>query len=260
MLREIWEHRRYILSGAVRELKHRYAGSAVGLIWHVLTPLAQITIYLIVFLQIAKGRAGQASAVGYAVYLCAGILPWFVFAESLTRGTSALLSVEAYLKKLPIPESVFVAQSVLTSGLTLALYTVGLFVLALSVGMPVLATWLAVPVVLLLFLGLCFGITMVLGTLTVFFRDIAQVVGIASQIWFWVTPVVYDPNLLHGWMRDVVRWNPPAVFIMSVRELLIAGRMPPPADWVWMLVLCFGTSALGGFVLRRLRSDLRDAL
>jgi lipopolysaccharide transport system permease protein len=260
MFADVWGYRRYIVTGAWRELQHRYAGSAAGLLWHVVNPLAQIAIYLIVFTQIAKGHPGQSSAIAYALYLCAGILPWFVFAETLTHGSTVLLAVEGYLKKLAIPESVFVAQSVLTSGLTLALYAVALFVLALAIGLPARLAWLALPLVLLLFLGLCFGISLLLGTLTVFFRDLAQAMGIASQLWFWATPVIYDPSLLRGWMHTVALWNPPTVFIMAVREVLIVGRLPAAADWAWMVALCAGSLAVGASVLDRLRSDLRDAL
>ena len=257
----LWSHRRYILSGAVRELKERYAGSGMGVLWHVVTPLTQIAVYFVVFSRFMGGRgSGAYSAEAYAVFLCAGILPWFVFADCVTRGTTALLANESYLKKLAIPEAVFVAQTVATSGLTLGLYTVALMGVALFNHIPVRPTWALIPVVLLLFLGLCFGLALILATVTVFFRDVTQIVSIVLQVWFWLTPVVYHETALGPRLTAVMTWNPPTAYILAVRRLLVDGALPGPGDWAWMAGLALLAIGLGASMLQRLASDLRDAL
>jgi ABC-type polysaccharide/polyol phosphate export permease len=257
----LWSHRYYILSGAWRELKQRYAGSGMGILWHVVTPLTQIAVYFVVFSRFMGARgSGPYSPEAYAVFLCAGILPWFVFAECLSRGTTALLANESYLKKLAIPEAVFVAQTVTTSGLTLALYAVALVLVALATGIAAHAAWALIPVVLVLFLGLCFGLALILATVTVFFRDVVQIMSIVVQVWFWLTPVVYDETSLGPRMTEVMRWNPPTAYILAVRRLLIEGTVPAPGDWLWMAGLALLFSALGAAILQRLSSDLRDAL
>ena len=258
---DLWSYRGYIVTGAFRELKQRYAGSGMGILWHVLTPLAQITVYFVVFSRFMGARGGGAySPEAYAVFLCAGILPWFVFAECVSRGTTALLANEGYLRKLAIPEAVFVAQTVTTSGLTLGLYAVALVGIALATGIPVHGAWLLIPVVLLLFLGLCFGLALILATVTVFFRDVTQIVSIVLQFWFWLTPIVYDERSLGPRLTEVMRWNPPTAYIVAVRRLLVDGTVPAAGDWLWMAGLALLLSGLGASVLQRLSSDLRDAL
>jgi len=260
MLAQLWRHRRYILGGALVELRQRYAGSAVGILWHVVTPLTQILLYGIVFSQLLRERGGARGETHYAVFLCAGLLPWFVFAESITRGSGVLLASETYLKKLPIPEVVFVAQSVATSAFTLGIYAAALFVMAAASGISPTTSWLLLPPVLLLFLGLCFGFALILSTLAVFFRDVVQVTGIASQVWFWITPIVYDMSVLRPGLRRVVEWNPPSAYILSIRDIVLRGIAPSPERWVWMAAFSVGFVALGALILGRLRSDLRDAL
>jgi homopolymeric O-antigen transport system permease protein len=257
----LWRYRAYILTGAVRELRQRYAGSGMGLLWHVVTPLTQIAVYFVVFSRFMGAvGGGPYSPEAYAVFLCAGILPWFVFSESLSRGTTALLANEGYLKKLAIPEAVFVAQTVTTSGLTLGLYAVALMALALATGTAFHATWLLIPVVLLLFLGLCFGLALILATVTVFFRDVTQIMSIVVQVWFWVTPVVYHETSLGPRMTRVMAWNPPTAYILAVRQLLIEAVVPSWNDWMWMAGLAVLFSLVGASILARLSSDLRDAL
>jgi homopolymeric O-antigen transport system permease protein len=257
----LWSYRHYILAGAFRELKQRYAGSGMGILWHVVTPLAQIIVYFVVFSRFMGARgSGPYSPEAYAVFLCAGILPWFVFAEAVGRGTTALLNNEGYLKKLAIPEGVFVAQTVTTSGLTLGLYAMALVAIALLTGIPARAAWVLIPVVLLLLLGLCFGLALILATVTVFFRDVTQVMSIVLQFWFWLTPVVYHETSLGPVLTEVMRWNPPTAYIVAVRRLLIEGAVPLAGDWLWMAGLALLFSALGASILQRLSSDLRDAL
>ena len=257
----LWSHRHYILTGAFRELKERYAGSGLGILWHLVTPLTQIVVYFVVFSRFMGARAGGPySPEAYAVFLCAGILPWFVFAECVNRGTTALLANEGYLKKLAIPEGVFVAQTVTTSGLTLGLYAVALVGIALATGIPPRASWALIPVVLVLFLGLGFGLALILATVTVFFRDVTQIMSIVLQFWFWLTPIVYHESSLGPRLTEVMRWNPPTAYIVAVRRLLIEGTVPAAVDWLWMAGLAVFVTAIGASILQRLSSDLRDAL
>jgi lipopolysaccharide transport system permease protein len=257
----LWSYRRYILAGAVRELKQRYAGSGMGILWHVVTPLTQIVVYFVVFSRfMGTLGAGPYSPEAYGVFLCAGILPWFAFADSVSRGTTALLANEGYLKKLAIPEGVFVAQTITTSGLTLGLYAVALVVLGLVTGTGPHVAWLLIPVVLALFLGLCFGLALILATVTVFFRDVTQIMSIVLQFWFWLTPIVYDESALGPRLTEVMEWNPPTAYILAVRRLLIEGTVPGAADWLWMAGLAFLFSAIGASMLQRLGPDLRDTL
>ncbi len=259
LARQLWRHRRDILSGAVRELRWRYAGTAIGTAWHVIVPLTQALVYVIIFSALI-GSGAARSRVGYAVFLCAGLFPWFVFADSIGRGSLALLSNEGYLKKLAIPESLFVAQSVATSACTLVPYSAILLVLALASGLPARSSWLLALPVLTLLVAFCFGLTLLLATLTVFFRDLTQPLALALQMWFWLTPIVYPASALPPWLGDFVSWLPPGPYIVSFRSLLIDGSGPGWGPWLWMFVLAIGSCALSASVLRAVRSDLRDAL
>ena len=260
MLLALWRHRSFVLAGALHELKQRYAGSALGVLWHVATPLAQILVYYAVFSRFMGARSETPSGGAYALFLCAGILPWFVFVESVTRGGGSLLANEGYLKKLPVPEAVFVARSVATSTLTLGLYMVALIAMALLSGVRPSAGWLLLPGVLALFVCFCFGIALVLSVVTVFFRDVAQIVAIVLQFWFWLTPIVYHRTALGPRLTAVMDQNPVTPFILGVRGLLVGGVAPALGHWAWMAAWAGGLCVAGALMIERLRSDLRDAL
>jgi ABC-type polysaccharide/polyol phosphate export permease len=259
-LRSLWEHRSYVLAGAVREVRQRYAGSGMGVVWHVLIPLVQIAVYFVVFSRFMGARDATYTARTYGLFLCAGILPWFAFQDALARGAAALVANENYLKKLAIPEAVFVAQTVATSTLSLGLYLLALYGLAVAGGVPVRATWLLVPVVLVLVLAMGFGHALLLAPLCVFFRDVIQLVPIVLQVWFWLTPVVYARTSVGPLLQKVVAWNPPGAYLGAVRELLVSGTWPLFGEWAFMVALAVGLPWAGLAFLSRVSSDLRDAL
>ena len=125
-----WNYRLFIWRSAMSDLRHRYAGSTMGVFWNVLIPLAQILIYTLVFSQIMKIRLpGAGSTVVFAIYLCSGLLPWLGFSECVSRGTQSFLENAHYLKKLPIPEQVFAAQNAVGGTLNIGISMSLLFVL-----------------------------------------------------------------------------------------------------------------------------------
>src|SRR5215468_3179312 len=121
MIVNLWRYRGFIVRNALSDIRHRYAGSAAGVAWNVINPLAQIVIYSLVFSQIMVVRMPSGgSGTMFALYLCAGLLPWSAFSECILRGTNAFIENALYLKKLPIPEQVFVAQNAVAATLSLA--------------------------------------------------------------------------------------------------------------------------------------------
>src|SRR6202795_4043404 len=179
------------MKNALSDVRYRYAGSAMGIAWNVITPLAQIVIYSFVFSQIMVTRLTDlGSNVSFTLYLCAGLLPWAAFADCVLRGANAFIENAMYLKKLPIPEQVFVAQNAAAATLFLGISMTLLGVVTAISGGSLSPAWLGVPAVLALFQAFGFGLGLIFSTLNVFLRDIGQVLTIALQLWMWVTPIV----------------------------------------------------------------------
>jgi ABC-type polysaccharide/polyol phosphate export permease len=261
MIINLWRYRFFIVRNALTDVRLYYAGSAAGVAWHVLNPLAQIAIYTVVFSQIMPVRLGApGSGENFALYLCAGLLPWSAFADCVTRGANAFIENANYLKKLPIPEQVFVAKNAVAAtvflGVSMAL--LGLITLITRGGLT--ATWLGVPAVLVLLQGFGFGLGLIFSTLNVLLRDIGHALTIGLSLWMWATPIVWVESVLPPALRPFVSWNPAYPFIDALHRLIIAGTWPPLGQWPLMAAWAAGTSAAGYLLLRRLRPEIRDAL
>jgi lipopolysaccharide transport system permease protein len=257
----LWRYRGFILRNAASDIRYRYAGSAAGILWHVINPLAQIVIYTLVFSRLMELRLpGVAGTGAFALYLCAGILPWTAFADCVLRGASAFVDNATYLKKLPIPEQVFVAQTAATATMSLGVSMALLLVVTALIGPGVSLAWLGVPVVLVLFQGFGFGLGLLASVLNVFLRDVGQALVIVLQIWMWITPIVYVEDILPAGLRALAPYNPAYPFIDALHGMVMRGAWPAGWEWPLMLAWAAGASIVGYLVLRRLRPEIRDVI
>jgi ABC-type polysaccharide/polyol phosphate export permease len=266
VVRGLLSYRRFIWQSAVAELRHRYAGTGLGVVWNVLHPLALIAVYSLVFTALMRGRVpGDAGGrFGYVLYLCSGLLPWLAFAECLTRGCNAFTENAIYLRKLPIPEQVFVAKAAASATLGLAISFSLLLAISLALGLRPRPQWLLLPLPLLSMQVLGFGLGLLAGTLNVFFRDVSQLLGVALQVVLWTVPVVYvlDGLGLPHWFLALLKWHPlyPPLEALRVWFLGLPPTLAPWQMWAGMIAWPVAATAAAGAVFGKLRREIRDVL
>jgi ABC-type polysaccharide/polyol phosphate export permease len=262
MVVPLLKYRRLIWQHAVADLRHRYAGTGLGVVWNVLHPLALIVIYSVVFSVVLNPNDPQFRTIPYPLYLCSGLLPWLAFAECITRGTNAFCENAAYLKKLPIPEQVFVAQTAASATLGLGISFSLLLAGSILFGHRPTGWWLLLPLPLVALQALGFAVGLLCGTLNVFFRDIGQLLTVALQVVLWTVPVVYyvTPEHLPHWLAVIFRWHPLMPALTAVRDLFLYGRAPTAWTWVGMIAWPVLALTVAGIVFHRLRAEIRDVL
>lgn len=263
MLAELWTHRRYITVNALNDLRSRYVGTSLGWLWAILPSLALILVYGVVFsgvmpIQLPEQRG--ARSIAFFLYLAGGLLPWVGFADSLTRGTTSLVESAPYLKRLSIGEPVFIAKTSMAGFFGLLIAVALLCGIATVLGHSPGWTWLALPIVAALLLTFAFGLSCTLAGFHVLFRDIAPAIGIVLQIWMWLVPVVYVESIVPPALQATFWYNPIYPFLKAVREIFLDYRLPSAAVWGAMLAWTAAALVIGAAVIRRLSSDVRDAL
>ena len=257
MIAGLVRYRSFILRHAWSDLRHHYAGSSMGLAWNVIHPLSVIVIFSIVFTHIFQPQAlTSGGKLPYTIYLCSGFFPWIAFSDCVTRGGNSFLNNATYLKKLPIPEQVFVAQNAAASTLSLSINFVLLLIVALILGWQPAWTWLLLPIPLILLQGLGFGTGLLLGTLNVFFRDIAEWVSIALQLVMWTVPIVYRLTPTPSWLA----WHPLMPALQAIRMLFLDRQLPAAGIWIDMTIWPIAISTLAFLVLRKLQPEIRDLI
>jgi lipopolysaccharide transport system permease protein len=254
MLRGLWTYRGFVLGSVKREFQAKYSNAILGALWSLLSPLAMIVVYTVIFAEVMHSKLpGMPSKFAYSIYLCAGILTWGLFAEIVARGQNVFIEQANLIKKISFPRMclplIVVCNALVNFGIIFGLFVV--FLVA-SGNFPGWVFFTLVPVLVVQVL-LAIGIGMVAGVLNVFFRDVGQFLTIAMQFWFWLTPIVYPASILPAGVRPLLGYNPMAAVIQSYQAVLVEGRAP---DWgslapaaLLAVLLC-----LGGMRLFRKRS------
>ncbi len=261
LLRGIWAYRGFIIGSVKREFQVKYRYSLLGALWTILQPLAQILVYTVIFSQVMRAKLpGMQDSYAYSIYLCGGILTWGLFAEITTRAMTVFLDHSNLMKKVSFPRIclpvIVICNALINFSIIFGLFVAFLLLSGHFPGWP----FLALLPLLLLVVMLAIGIGMLLGVLNVFFRDVGQLFSIVIQFWFWLTPVVYAPEILPPEVRDWIGYNPMAHIIGAIQYILLHADWP---DWssLWpSLVLALLLCAAGLQVFRKRTGEMVDEL
>jgi lipopolysaccharide transport system permease protein len=255
-------HRDLLWQMVGNDLRGRYVGSLLGLFWTVVHPLVQIAIYTLIFSQVMGARlGGNTSPYAYSIYLCAGLLPWTVFAEVVSRCTNVFWENANLVKKIAFPKVLLHTYVVAAGAVNLTIMiTVLLMFLWLIAALPPTVPLLVWGGVLVLQLLFAMGIGFLTSVLNVFFRDVAQLTSVFLQIWFWLTPIVYVVDVVPPSAADWLRYNIMYHFVSVHHTLVLRGQLPTLEEGLFLLTVSFFTLMVGLGCFRLLRRRIPDEL
>ena len=257
IVKNLYKYRRYIFYNAWYQLRYRYAGTGIGILWNIVNPLCEILIYTFVFsLLLSRGARGSS----YALYLMAGLLPWRTFVETITQGSNAFVQNSIYLRRLAIPSEVFVAKVTLTSLFLLFIYLALVLPVGVLLGENLGFGILLLPVLAVLLHGLGFGMGLILANLQTLFPDVKQILQFLIPLWSWVIPIFYPdsviPKIIFPWLYLI----PPYAFIKSVRNLILENKMPGLYVWLIMIGWLCLFVWLGNAMNQALQDEIKDVI
>jgi lipopolysaccharide transport system permease protein len=240
-----------------RELRTRYLGSATGLAWALVHPLALLGVYHFVFTSIF--RVGAFGGQSFLAFVAVALWPWLAAQEALQRGTVSLAGYAGLIRKAAFPHETIVYASVTaTFALQFAGYVVVLLVLRLF-GEPVRleGLLLALPLWLVLVVAVT-GLALLFAALQVFLRDVEHVLMPVLMILMYLTPILYPLSVVPENVRPWVAANPFAWLVTRMRDALLDGRLA----FAWSDLVAVGVAVAlfaGGLaVFRRLSPHFED--
>ena len=233
---ELWAYRSLLYNLVLRDLKVRYKNSVLGILWSLLNPLLMMLVFTFVF----KVLAGSSALPAYPAFILSGVLAWNWFSTSVMGAIGSIVGNAHLIKKVYFPREVLPMAVVFSNLVNYLLALPVYFVLAIALALTPQPWALLLPAVIVVQLLFTMGVSFILATVNVFYRDTQIVMEVILLAWFFMTPVFYDvtevaPNGAHiGSLvlssYDVQRWlrilNPMASIITSYRDLIYSGVRP----------------------------------
>lgn len=259
---ELFQNRALILNLSKNDFKTKYAGSYLGIVWAFIQPIVTIMVYWFVFSVGLK--AGDVSEYPFVLYLVSGIIPWFFFQDALNGGTNALLEYNYLVKKVVFKISILPIVKIISALFVHGFFVVFALILCSCYGyLPNLHT------LQILYYSACtflfvLGMVYASSAIVIFFRDLTQIINILLQVGVWLTPIMWDVNMLadYPWAIKLFKLNPMYYIVSGYRDSML-GNVWFWDHWGWTLYFWVATAllfAVGTVVFKRLKPHFADVL
>ena len=253
MFKELYQYRQLIKSNIKKEIRGKYKGSFLGVLWSFVNPLLQVLVYAIVFPLILKSTQDN-----YVTFLIIGILPWTWFVTSISGGTSCVLNNAGIIKKVYFPREIL-PLSIVTSGMInflISCIIIIIFVLISGIGLSYTLIFLPIIVAIQFILNL--GILLITSSIDVYIRDAEYIINFFVNMLFYATPILYDSSILPEKFRWIVNINPMAMIVEGYRSVFYSKSIPNFMSLSILLVISLLILVIGYAIFKKLEKGFAE--
>lgn len=225
-----------------RDFKRKYKRSVLGILWSFLNPLLMMGTQYLVFSTIF----GNQNIPYYPVYLLVGVVTFNFFSECVTTSMESITGNAPLIQKVYVPKYIYTLSRSLSACINMAFSLIPLIIFMLAMQL-----WPA-PCFLLFFFNIgllfifCLGLSMLLATIMVFFRDMRFIWGVIRLAWMYATPIFYSVERIQNeTFKMVMKFNPLFHFLKVSRMLIIDRISPNLYSYLWCLISAVGMFAIG---------------
>lgn len=264
-LKDLWVYRELIYFLTWRDIKVRYKQTLLGASWAVIQPVFQMVVYTLLF-----GNLAQLDAEGnpYPIFNFTALLPWGLFQKALSDAGRSLVTNRNIITKVYFPRLVIPVSSVIAG---LVDFVIGFGVLIglilfyhhspgadyqFTLNLPGL---LMLPLFILLALFTALSFSLWLSAMNVIYRDIAHILPFITQMWFFITPIVYSSTEIPEKWRFVYALNPMVGVVDGFRWAILGSSAPDETVWISAIITLLVLIS-GLYYFRRMERTFADTI
>ena len=246
---------------ALRDFRQRYVGSMLGWLWGLVHPLVLLGVYTFLFSHAFGARLPPEESTGnYPLFLLAGLLPWLLLSETLTRSVTSLTEHSTLIKKSVFPSEAIPASILASTAFAHLLSLVVLVIAAAFWGHRPTVALALLPLYVVAVSLFTLGLAWIAAGLHVYLRDVAQVLSVGLTAWFWLTPVFLPESFYRGRLDVALDWNPVRFAVSGYRQVILGGGAPSLAELGCLLAFATAAFGLGAIFFRRAKKGFPDVM
>ena len=253
--KELYRFRHMFYGLVKKDFKGQYRNSVLGYLWHLITPLSMIIVFVVVF-SVLLGRSIES----YWIYMSAGMFPWTLFSSSLNTSTNCIVRNHGMVNKMYFPREILVMSTVtinlISFVISYSILTVAIFISGHGLNALILTI---LPVIIILEVLFTIGLGLIMSALNVYHRDISHGVGIVMFMLMWLTPIVYmrSTDSLLNLLNSI---NPMTYFIEIFHDIMYFNVWPNPFYIALCAVFAFTIFLVGMMVFKKLERGFSERL
>ena len=251
--KELYHYRELLKTNVKKDIRGKYKGSFLGILWSFINPLLQVLVYALVFPYIMKVETEN-----YLIFLICGIIPWTWFITSISQGTTSITNNANLIKKVYFPREIL-PISVVTSGLVnflISCLIILIFVIFGGLGI----TWHLVflPFIIIVQCLFTLALIFVLSAFNVYVKDVEYIVAFIINMLFYATPILYTTEMFSGPILWLFRLNPLAHLINAYRDVFYVHHIPNLASLTVLFGVCIILIVVGYFIFKKLEKRFAE--
>lgn len=258
----VFRNRELIIEMSKKEIRDRYKGQPLGMFWAVFHPLIMILVYIFLYGVVFRTRVqiGNQDTLTFTAYLLSGMIPWLCIQSAMQMGSVSVISNAIFIKQVIFPVEVFPAKAVGSAFIIEMIYLVIDVVYCSVSGRVLLGTYLLIPYILLIQAILLLGINYIISSISVYLKDVKDVVQVLCVVGVYVMPVIYLPEAVPQMFRILIYMNPLSYYIWMFQDVLFYGSIEHWYAWVVGTGCSLLVFYMGHFIFKKLKVGFGSAL
>lgn len=255
IFKNLYNYRELLKTNVQKEIRGKYKHSFLGVMWSFLNPLLQIAIYAIVFPIITKNTQEN-----YGTFLCVAMIPWTFFVTVVTQSTGIVINNANIVKKVYFPREILPISVTTSAAVNFIISTIIILAFVIISGVGLSPYLIFYPIIFIVQYLLCLGVSLILSAITVYLRDLEHLIGVAMQLLFFATPIVYSAETIEGIYKTIIYLNPMAHLIDSYRDIFFYKTMPNFTSLGILFAITIMLCVIGYMIFNKLQRKFAEEI
>lgn len=221
LFRDLKNYSQFLKSNVKKDVRGKYKGSFLGILWSFINPLLSVVVYAIVFSYIMRFNIDH-----YLIYLIAGIIPWTFFTTAINSGMNSILFNADIIKKVYFPRIILPISSVTSCLVNFLISCLIILIFVFISGVGIGISLIFLPIVVVIQYIFTLGVAFILSALEIYVKDIEHIVNFFISMLFYVTPILYTPDYVPDKLQFILKLNPLAYIIEAYHSIFYYKEIP----------------------------------
>lgn len=259
VFKNIYQYRELLKTNIRKDIRGRYKGSFLGVLWSFINPLLQSLVYAIVFPYLL-GSTGN----NYIVYLVVGIIPWTFFLSTVSAGTSSIKSNAGIMKKVYFPREILPISQAFSGLINFFISCIIIILFCLGFKIGISYHILAVPLIAFIQMLFVLGLSFILSAFNAYVQDTEYIVGFILTMAFYASPIVYKLEQFQNvggkaaTVLKLIRLNPMTVIITGYRNAFMYHIWPNWKGLAYVFLMSILLVILGYLIFKKLEKGFAE--
>ncbi|MGC6511931.1 MAG: ABC transporter permease [Parvibaculales bacterium] len=239
-LKHLWRLKSYrarLVDGIANDLRTRYVGSVMGVMWVVMFPLMQLTIYGMLYSVIFRIRVPGLTELEYVVLVFSGLVPLMAFSETLNGALNSLSSNKSLLLNTVFPAELIPMRAAIGYHIPSLFGLSATLTMGYLTGLTDYKAIFLVPIFWTFLVMFSLGIGWILSLVSLILKDIQHGISLVIMSLFFLSPFAYTPDMVPQGLKFILYFNPLSYFVMTFQQIICYGAWPDPVNFIPCIVL-----------------------